>query len=307
MFAETLRLRSVFCWSKIPVIALSLSLLFVLCMPRAHALGFDMGDLTAPAPGQDLIALYAINNKNSSMYKNGRVIDSRANLNATTSVFRYTHAVEVGGSTIVMPQVAIFHNNLSPDNVAGLENTSGMSDLLVGAPFWLYVNRDAREYFVVCPYVFLPVGEYDHNDYLNPGENRWKGVFQVGYQRSLSEHVDMEMMVETTAYGKNDEYGPDKLTLRQRPLYELRGIVSYRFDDSGSSRVGAGMYQQYGGETTVDGASQGDMTNTQGFLVEASTMLGRSDQLLFSFSRDLEVENGFKTSHQFKIRYLHLF
>ncbi|HDS1703052.1 hypothetical protein [Pseudomonas sp. BP7] len=55
---------------------------------------------------------------------------------------------------------------MSRDNVAGLDHISGMGDPFIGIPFWLHVDRERREYLTVGAWLYLPLGEYDHEDFL---------------------------------------------------------------------------------------------------------------------------------------------
>ncbi|MEN5139401.1 transporter [Pseudomonas pudica] len=291
-----------------PLLAVSmLSICLLWPVSRAHALGADIGDFAAPMPGHDLMALYMINSKNDDMYKNSQIIDNRAKLDVTTTILRYAHPTEVGNGMIINPSLVLTHQNMTPDNVAGLDHTSGMGDPFIGMPFWLLVDRAKREYLTIGPWLYLPLGEYDHKDFLNPGENRWKAVLQLGYQRGLGQHFDLDLLLEADFYGKNDAYGPDKLTRRQRPWYEAKGGLTYLFNDKGASQLGAGLYFDYGGETEIDGQQQGDQIRSRGFYVQGSTMLTQGDQLMVGLFRDLEVENGFKMSQQLRLRYLHVF
>lgn len=286
--------------------AMILSLIGLYPLP-ANALGSDIGDAIAPVPGHDLLAGYVLANRNSSMYKNGDVVSRQAKLKATTSIIRYAHPIALGDFMIGNPQFVLFHSNLSPDNVVGLRHTSGLADPLVGFPIWLHVDRANNNYFVIGPYVFLPIGEYDHNDLLNPGENRWKATVQALYQRGLGPNWRLELVAEATVYGKNNEYGPSKMTLRQRPWYETKVAFNYQFDNPAHTLVGGGLYYNIGGETKLDNNWQGDRTKTTGFYSEISTFVTASDQILFGYYRDLDVESGFKMDQQLRVRILHVF
>jgi hypothetical protein len=282
-------------------------LMLTLLAPRsALALGTNIGDAVAPEPGHDLLAVYQLNTKNSKIYSNGSVASKDAKLDANTTIVRYAHPIQLG-DMIANPQFAVFHNNLSPENVSGLRHTSGMADPLVGFPVFLHVDREHGEYLVIAPFLFLPIGEYDHNDALNTGENRWKATLQLLYQRSLGNNFNLELLGEGTAYMRNDEYGPNKMTLRQRPWYETKAAVTYQFSDPGHTLAGVGVYRDFGGQTKLDDQWQDDRIATTGFYIEASTFYSQSDQLLLGLYRDVDVENGFKVSQQFRLRYLHVF
>ncbi|MFJ4192560.1 transporter [Pseudomonas sp. NPDC089534] len=281
-------------------------LLVAFAPPPVYALGTNLGDAVAPPPGHDLLAIYLLDTKNSKLYSNGSVVSKQAKLDAVTTVVRYARPIQLG-NLIANPQFAVFHNNLSPEHVDGLRHTSGVADPLIGFPVYLLSDHDAGEYLAVAPFLFLPIGEYDHKDMLNPGENRWKATLQVLYQRRLGNGFNLELVGEGTAYAHNDDYGPDRKTLRQRPWYETKAALTHQFNDAGHTLAGAGVYRDFGGQTKLDDRWQDDRIATTGFFIEASTFLSRSDQILLGLYRDTDVENGFKVSQQFRLRYLHIF
>ncbi|HBP6729756.1 TPA: transporter [Pseudomonas aeruginosa] len=286
----------------------ALALPFLSVIPlHVHALGADLGDWVAPTPGHNLFAWYGIKTENSGLYQKGKVVDNRAQLDANVSLVRFTNPVHVGESWIGNPQFALQIAELSPKHMNGQEDASGIGDPFVSFPIFFPLDRSKREYFVFAPFLYLPLGEYDHNDPLNIGENRWKGVFQFGYQRGLSDHFNVELLAEATVYGENDEYGPAKQTLKQKPLYEGRAALSYQFNNPGNSLIGGGLQKNIGGENELDGVDQRDRIDSTAFYVQASTFITPSDQILFGFSRDIDTENGFKMDKQFKLRYLHVF
>jgi hypothetical protein len=274
---------------------------------QVHALGADIGDWVPPTPGHNLFAWYGVRAENSGIYQNGKVVNKEAQLDANVSLVRFTNPVHVGDSWIGNPQFALQVAELSPKHMNGLKDASGMGDPFVSFPIFFPLDQANREYFVFAPFLYLPLGEYDHKDYLNIGENRWKGVFQFGYQRGLSEHFNLELMGEATLYGKNDEYGPSKQTLRQKPLYEARAAISYQFNNTGNTLIGGGLLRDIGGENELDSVDQRDRLDSTAFYVQASTFVTPADQILMGFSRDIDTENGFKMGRQFKLRYLHVF
>ncbi|MFJ4376219.1 transporter [Pseudomonas japonica] len=287
-------------------ILVAIPLLVVLAPRQGLALGTNIGDAVAPEPGHDLLAVYLLNTRNARFYNSGNVVSERAKLDATTTILRYAHPIQLG-NIIANPQFAVFHNNLSPDHVDGLRHTSGVADPLIGFPLFVHIDRAAGEYLAIAPFLFLPIGEYDHKDLLNAGENRWKATLQLVYQRPLGKDFYLELVGEGTAYWRNDDYGPNRMTLRQRPWYETKAALTYQFSDPGHTLAGVGVYRDFGGQTRLDDRWQDDRVATTGFYVEASTFYSKSDQLLLGFYRDVDVENGFRVNQQFRLRYLHIF
>lgn len=287
-------------------LTMAVALYVIIDAPLAYAVGADIGDFVPTAVGQDLMALYLIKSESSKVYKSDKIINKRASLDAQTTIFRAGHTVSLGADMIAIPQFFITYQSLSAAH-AGLNDTSGSSDPAVGMPFWPYINRAAREYVMVAPYIYLPLGEYDRHHNLNTGENRWKAALQLAYQRGLTDRVDLEISAETNMYGANDDYGLYKGRRQQRPWYEIRGGMNYQFSDGAGSKIGLGGYLDYGGETKVDGVLQGDEIKTRGVYLEVSTMVSSHDQFLIAAYRDLEVESGFKMQHQLRVRFLHFF
>ena len=294
-----------------PGLYLRVSLLFaaaLLGLPgRALALGADLGDWVPPTPGHNLFAWYSVHSESQGLYQEGSEISGRPGLDVNFNLLRVTNPVHVGEKWIGNPQIGVSYIGLDSNNAAGLGEGSGFGDPFVSFPVFFPMRSGLREYFVVAPFLYLPIGEYDHEDALNAGENRWKGVVQLGYQRALVGGLNLELLGEVTLFGDNDEYGSNKATLSQDPLYEGRAALSYQIESPIYSVFGGGVQQTWGGENEINGHELGDDVRTTTLYLQASTFVTRSDQILFSFSRDLERENGFELDREFKIRYLHIF
>ncbi|MFJ4156295.1 transporter [Pseudomonas sp. NPDC089752] len=289
-----------------PIILGPAFLVFSMHSNFAHAIGADIGDWVAPMPGHDLLALYGVHTKNSKIYEDGHVTDKQAQLDVDFGLLRYTHPM-YWGSWIANPQIAIPYVNYEPKGVNTLNKASGVGDVFIVLPFWPLADRASRHYFSVSPFLYIPTGEYKSDKALNPGENRWKAALQLGYQKGLGENFNVELIADATVFGSNQDYGPNRLKLTQKPLYDIRAAITYQFNDNRNTLMGFGVQQVFGGENKLDGVEADDRQKTTSVYAQASAFVTPKDQLLFSTTKDIETESGFKLDYQFKIRYLHVF
>lgn len=98
---------------------------------------------------------------------------------------------------------------------------------------------------------FAPTGEYNPQQLLNIGENRYKSTLNIGYIQKLSDNVLLELSPELALYGSNNNrFGQ---TLEQRPSYALTSIL--RYNQTPQLTLFSGFQQNYGGETSFGGDS----------------------------------------------------
>ena len=158
-------------------------------------------------------------------------------------------------------------------------------------------------YFAVTPYLHLPLGRYNSNRALNPGDNRWKFTLQGGLSVGLGEKTTLDVIGDAQWFGDNrDIVGGGRL--EQKALYSLQPQISYQLAEGLTGALGA--YHVWGGATQVRGVDQHDRTGTTTALGTLSYWLGKKDNLQFQYRADTEVKNGAKT-HGLQLRFLHVF
>jgi len=190
------------------------------------------------------------------------------------------------------------------DNDA-LGQTNGVGDLVLASTLWLVNDPAKNQYWGIAPYLFVPTGNYDRNDALNLGENRWKMTLQTGYVTGLTEKLSLDLTADVTLFGKNDDLTSQGLTLRQKPLWQAQTYLRYAVTPKLSVHVGAS--QLWGGETRVDGQDQNDEPNTSKYRVGGSYWMTPTFQALLNYGQDVSVDNGFKEKQRVNLRLLWVF
>ena len=150
--------------------------------------------------------------------------------------------------------------------------------------------------------MYVPTGDYKHDDALNLGENRWKFVLQGGYITGLSDKWTLDLIGDVTLYGENDEFGASKATMKQDPSVQLQGFLRYQLAADWDLR--GGLSHTFGGETEVGGVNQDDRIKTSKFTLGTSWFVTPTLQFIVNYGRDIEVENGFEEQHRLNLRVL---
>jgi len=103
--------------------------------------------------------------------------------------------------------------------------------------------------------VTAPWGQYDANEIVNIGTNRWSFKPELGVSQALGKWV-LETALGVTFFTDNDEFQVDK-TREQAPLYAAQFHVVYNFRQGMWAALDGTYYA--GGRTTVDGQERDDL------------------------------------------------
>jgi hypothetical protein len=210
------------------------------------------------------------------------------------------------GDYIVDPQFLLPFGKLeAKGDLSALGEADGLGDLILGATVWLVNNPDANEYFGVTPFLFLPTGDYDNNDALNLGENRYKLTLQAGYIKGLTEKLTLDIIGDATFYGDNDDFGPTSDNLEQDTSYQVQAYLRYNISPTLDLR--AGLAKSWIGETSVNGMDNNDDAEVSKYQVGAGWFVTPTTQILATYGDDISVDNGFKEDARLNLRLLTLF
>lgn len=269
--------------------------------PAVAGINTDPLDYVPAPAGTTLAAIYYQNNHSSSQYADGRQV-AQNSIQADVGIARFVHYTELAGFRIA-PQVLLPAVSVEVGGKGNTVSTDGISDPILGLPVWLVNRPEQRLYFAVTPYLHLPLGRYNSNRPLNPGENRWKFTLQGGLSVGLGEKTTLDVIGDAQWFGDNrDIAGGGRL--EQKALYSLQPQLTYQLAPGLTSSLG--VYHVWGGATQVRGVDQHDRTRTTTALGTVSYWLGKTDNLQFQYRADTEVKNGAKT-HGLQLRFLHVF
>jgi Putative MetA-pathway of phenol degradation len=98
--------------------------------------------------------------------------------------------------------------------------------------------------------VMPPMGQYDPNDAVTVGYNRWAFKPELGLSRKIGSWL-LEVTAGVWLFTDNDEYFPADARRQQQPIYALQGHLGYTFADGTWLAFNATGFE--GGQTKTNG------------------------------------------------------
>lgn len=272
----------------------------------AAAVTVDAGDYTRLPDGTNLALLYLQHSSSDSFYAGGDKVSGNADLDVNLSILRGVHYMDIGGTTI-SPQflLPIGEVNTGGD-LAGLDSSNGIGDLIFAPTIHLMQDPERKKAFALTPWLYLPTGHYDRDNAINAlGENRWKLALQLGYITPLSDQWTLDLVGDVMLFGANDDYSPAGVTLKQDPLYEAQAHLRYHL--SPATYLSGMVSHSWGGATEIDGVDQHNRQQRTKALLSVGHFITPQWQVLASYGRDLQVDEGGLEQNRFNLRFLKLF
>ena len=263
-------------------------------------------DYFAPDPGTITLTGYAFHRQLGGPYKNGHEIGDW-DFSSDSATLRITSAVKLGGYTVAPILVLSGVHNRVNGSLPGGDTravSAGLADPRLGATLWLLNLRQENHYLAVTGMVLPPLGSYHAEDLFNLGENRWRGVAMLGWQRGWTAQWLTELAAEAAWYGDNDDYvGNNRLA--QAPSFALTGYLRYKFTPAFHGFLG--MQLNTGGATEINGLDQHNPPRNQRLMAGVFYNLGSGLNLNLRYGRDLSVDNGLRTDHELALRLVKTF
>lgn len=271
----------------------------------AQALEVTPGDYEALPVGATVGLVYYQHSTTNSAYAQGHKASSDFNLTSDIGILRLVHAYRLTDQLSIEPQILLpFGHVSSGGDASAVGSTRGVGDVTVTAPLKYRLN-DANDILAATVYLTAPTGNYDRDDALNLGENRWKADLQAAYIKHFGEKWAVDLVGDAIWYGDNDDFTANSVRREQDVSYAAQLMGRYIIDPGTSLAVGVG--HSWGGENRVDGTAQDDRGETTNFRVTAAKFFTAQDQLQIQLGRDLAVENGPKENFRLNLRYARVF
>lgn len=271
----------------------------------AQALEVTPGDYEALPVGATVGLVYYQHSTTNSAYAQGHKASSDFNLTSDIGILRLVHAYRLTDQLSIEPQILLpFGHVSSGGDASALGSTRGVGDVTVTAPLKYRLN-DANDILAATVYLTAPTGNYDRDDALNLGENRWKADLQAAYIKHFGEKWAVDLVGDAIWYGDNDDFTANSVRREQDVSYAAQLMGRYIIDPGTSLAVGVG--HSWGGENRVDGTAQDDRGENTNFRVTAAKFFTAQDQLQIQLGRDLAVENGPKENFRLNLRYARVF
>ncbi|MNI49923.1 hypothetical protein D3C73_1045620 [compost metagenome] len=234
---------------------------------------------------------------------------ARAESKSDIGIARFIHYTDIAGLRAT-PQVVIPFGSVRNTQIgdAHLNNASGFADPIIASAFWL-INQPEQgisgRYLAVTPFIYLPLGQYDKNDAVNLGENRFKYDLQLAWVQPLYGKLGFEFYQDAIWYGDNDEAGTGNQTLSQDTSYQTQ--VNLRYDLNAKQRIALGYAANYGGDQSLDGIQLEQNMEKQQARFEFQQMINSKTQLSAQLVSDTQVESGFKKDLGLNFRLFYIF
>lgn len=265
-------------------------------------------DYAALPEGFNTATLYYFDRTQTGPYGNGQNLRDWKT-HASIAALRLTRSMKVAGMT-VSPMVVVPYSDSSISG-AGIpatvqRSTAGMADSRVGATLWLYSDAALRRHLAVNATLVMPTGSYDSNPnvLLNPGENRYRRVLNLGWIHGFGDNLTLDVTAEIAWYGDNANFQGSK-RLEQAPSYALTGYLRYQLTPAW--RAFAGYQTNRGGETRVNAIAQNNAINSNRLYLGGTYRLNPSSFADFRYTHGLNFVNGFVLRDELALRVIKLF
>ena len=128
-----------------------------------------------------------------------------------------------------------------------------------------FIKHELKFQLSVLVGITIPIGQYDQTRHVNLGGNRWAFKFGIPFILPLNKNkkrlFQWDFVPSVTFYAHNTKpFIGDVKT--QKPLFRFEQHLSKNFTDR--FWVSVNMGYQYGGKTSVDGSSSGNVINQIG-------------------------------------------
>ncbi|GAB1616973.1 transporter [Pseudomonas sp. NGC7] len=279
-------------------------LLLILPIGSGSAFAADVSIGTyVPMPVGANLALLYLGGGEAKEYvpEHGSKIDSGTQLKLRTGLIRLFHVLDVAGAPVQLQLGLPFGRQELKVNHRKIGSDSGLADPFVGITFWPVNNPEKKEYFGITGQVVLPLGSYDHDKSVNMGGNRYQGILQAGYSRTVGAW-QYDLVGDVTVYTDNDESGHYKSRLEQSPSYTLQPWIGYNFGDKNRTKISVGLTKYFNGESQLDGVDTGRRTDSLRGRFGISTWLSPKFQVYTEVTRDIEVKGGYSFDYSGFIR-----
>jgi hypothetical protein len=337
--------------------------LFGTLLPLATCLGAHSALASDPLPGDGIappvnvnIGLFYNQFTNAGSYGApvGTLYDSsdshNTHISTDITVLRYIRTFQVDGITagaqIYEPYVAFLGTQkVGLSNIpSGLPAPfpalgSGQANLSTqggfGQPnlsvFAFLVNKPATgTYFVVSPWLQLPISSFNKNSFVNPGQDAWVYEMEFGFRTTLlgtptTKNLSVELWSESYLYGANNNsalvnpeviatniptiysdlgiHNPVQSTssvaarFEEQPSQEFRIYLPYEFLPSTGGFVAPGFFQSFGGKQTYTlrngtKVASGNLTNETQLRLVVSSFVSPTTQIVLAGYYDVAAHGG---------------
>lgn len=272
----------------------------------ANAIHYDPFDTGWLKGGTNSLMLYSVYGGANKLKTNGETSVRNLNYEERMGIMRLSTWRDIASTQIFLSVVAPFGSvsmDPFPAPGAGSASASGIGDFefiaSVRTLSWQngYINVGAS--------VTAPTGAYDHNSYMNMGNNRWSLKGLVGIVQDISSIVHLEMWLGYEYYTDNDRYGAFKHTLSKEDVFFSEIHATHVFIPESFTYAGVSIGGVWGGKEKSQSAKSND-TKDISAKITVATNITETFSITFNYAHDILKENGPK-GYQAQLRFAKYF
>jgi hypothetical protein len=255
----------------------------------------------------------------------GDILIPGADLDADIEALSYNRFFGIGGRFAQFQATAIFggiHGTVTlgpgsplpnfPPGVYPTRRFRGFSDPafalrvgLAGAPALElpeFVEHEQGFQLYALLQAGVPIGEYDSNQLVNLGTNRW--FFRVGPTmvvplRTGATPTFLEIIPTVSFFTQNDDVAGRAATRTQDPLFVTETHLTHNLTPK--FWIGGDVRYQYGGETTTDGIADDNRANALGAGIGMGYQILRPLGVFATWGKVVAEDDGSR-GHMFRVR-----
>ena len=261
----------------------------------------------------NVIQTYAWVINGNAVNQTGAVYDENANVDINILLFGYNRTFDMFGhtaiATVILPAGnanATVNTNASvgPVPISLNRSSRGIGDIYFQGTFNIFGGEAVTMEEYVSTYqqgtllslilgLSTPTGQYDGDQSVNMGLNRWAGRIALPFVQTLGDWkpgsiTTLEITPGVWFYGDNDDYRDG--TFKQDPLYTIEAHLTQ--DLTPAAFVSLDYMYQTGGETEVEGGlvpttEKSDAQNVDTIGLSLGYMLNPATQFVFRYNAAL--------------------
>ncbi len=177
------------------------------------------------------------------------------------------------------------------DRCGTADPTVRLSYLFYGAPAMdmkEFRNSPSGRVIGVSLRVDMPLGDYNNENLINSGSNRWTFKPEIGISNRW-DRISFEGALAARLFTDNDNFYGD-VTLEQDPLYQLQSHLIYDLTKGRWISLNGNYF--WGGRTSKDGAKGDDLQKNSRIGLTFALPLNAQNSLKFYASRGLVTNIG---------------
>jgi Putative MetA-pathway of phenol degradation len=227
--------------------------------------------------GNAVPLIYESISGNTNPFDSANLVIPGANFDATLALTGYAHTFTLAGrsalAAVILPMGRVSGDVLTPGGDTAKQSASGFGDPTLEFNFNLIGPKaqvtipDALRYepgfsLDVLADLMIPIGEYDSDQSLNIGQNRWYGrigfpvVWQLG-DWVPGRRTTLEFLPAVWFFGDNTDFVGQ--TLETDPLFQIDAHLTRDFTGNLWGSLDAAWYN--GAEATIGGVKGEELDN----------------------------------------------